>query len=308
MKEFEVENYYDEDLKGLINSAEYEREMNRLKAEKAAKEKYEADEIIKADLAEKEKLNKAREEESRQKQLAERQARIDAEKQAIKDEEAERKRLQEKRDELAGRFGSLEVEQMVDLLNDGDDMQPFFEEMVKDAFIDYQNGKLKEEFDKIKPFDKKGNTEETLKQADILFRVVFSDLSRLEKPYLVMLKNGDVPTDPQEMDDMIISNFLVNDTNTDERIRDALKGKELTERQLRQYEKLFILDKVKEVFTRVETKIDDINEEIGKDDPKYQEQLEKGKEEAFGKAFQNFKYRTFTTVKTPEGKIEVMKL
>ena len=256
MKEFEVENYYDEDLKGLINSAEYEREMNRLKAEKAAKEKYEADEIIKADLAEKEKLNKAREEESRQKQLAERQARIDAEKQAIMDEEAERKRLQEKRDELAGQFGSLEVEQMVDLLNDGDDMQPFFEEMVKDAFIDYQNGKLKEEFDKIKSFDNKGNTEETLKQADILFRVVFSDLSRLEKPYLVMLKNGDVPTDPQEMDDMIISNFIVNDMNTDERIRDALKGKELTERQLRQYEKLYILDKIKDVFTKVEVKID----------------------------------------------------
>ena len=31
MKEFEVENYYDEDLKGHINSAEYEREINRLK-------------------------------------------------------------------------------------------------------------------------------------------------------------------------------------------------------------------------------------------------------------------------------------
>ena len=307
MKEFEVENYYDEDLKGLINSAEYEREMNRLKAEKAAKEKYEADEIIKADLAEKEKLNKAREEESRQKQLAERQARIDAEKQAIKDEEAERKRLQEKRDELAGQFGSLEVEQMVDLLNDGDDMQPFFEEMVKDAFIDYQNGKLKEEFDKIKSFDNKGNTEETLKQADILFRVVFSDLSRLEKPYLVMLKNGDVPTDPQEMDDMIISNFIVNDMNTDERIRDALKGKELTERQLRQYEKLYILDKIKDVFTKVEVKIDDINDEMKKDDPKYNETLEKGKEEAFSKAFDNLKYRTFTTVKTPDDKIQVIR-
>ena len=165
MKEFtNITQYYDKDIVNHVSTIEYDNEKKRLVAENAANKKYLEDEKKKAEIEKANKENKEREEAARQKQREDRQARVETDKKIILQKNIDKKDLQEKRDEMANNYNKLSVRKKVALLNDGADMQLFIEEMIKDAFIDYTEGTLKKEIDELKPYNPKGNDDDSLEK------------------------------------------------------------------------------------------------------------------------------------------------
>ncbi|HCA21665.1 MAG TPA: hypothetical protein DEO87_04735 [Lachnospiraceae bacterium] len=201
---------------------------------KCSQHKYIEDEKKKAEIEKANKENKEREEAARQKQREDRQARVEADKKIILQKNNDKKDLQEKRDEMANNYNKLSVRKKVALLNDGADMQLFIEEMIKDAFIDYTEGTLKKEIDELKPYNPKGNDDDSLEKGKVIFGLIFSQLSTIEKPYLLALNGEEEFSEKEVMDGILASNFVLDGQCSDEKIRGDLdkqvddNGEEIT--------------------------------------------------------------------------------
>ncbi len=314
MKEFEIENYYGKGADKQIGKQDYDREMDRLKAEKAARKKYVDDETVKADIAERERLNKEREKAAREKQLEERKARVEAEKQEKKNEEKERARVKQQRQKAIDNFDTLGTEEMVLLLNDEEDVQIFFEKMFTDCYEKFKvkDSVIRDTFDKLPKYNINNIKEEDLKKADHLFRILYGDLAEIELPYLHALTEGNVPADNELKDNLIVSNFTHGVRSIEDTIGERLAEKGLDETTIARVQKLFILNQIKNAYESIETRTEiDLDEAKENDPEKYKQDKDKIFKEAEEKNIKHFvgriQYKCFVAEKDRDGKLEVIR-
>ncbi len=328
MKELE-NNYYKEGTEELLNKQDYKLEMERVEEEKKAKEKYEKDEIIKAELARKESVKKQAEEAARKKELEDRKARIETRKQVLVDEEKERERIKEQRQKAINNFNNLDTDDMLSVLNDGDDMQIYYENLFSEGYERYLS-EYKKEMDELPDFSK-DLTEENLKQADVLFHMLFGDIAEFEKPFLVSINGDKVPETPEKLDNMIVGNFILNQMTAYDFVNDKIKDKVTDPDTVMRYQKYHVLKKIADYYYRIEKDYEEeaennaetIKEEtdkkiIGKSDKEIEtikaqqkEALLKANAESKAKLFKVYtdrlQYRGFIAEKLPNGKMEVLR-
>lgn len=314
MKEFEVKDYYGVGAADKIGKNDYMREMVRLEEEKKARDKYEADEVRKADIAERERLNKEREKAARDKQLEERKARVEAEKQQIKDEEKERERIKQQRQKAINNFDNLETEELVLLLNDEDDVQIFFEKMFTENYQKFKekNGSIRDSFEKLPKLDTNNLKEEDLQKADHLFRILFGDLAEIELPYLYALNNGQVPEDNELKDNLIVSNFTFGVRSVEDSIKERFKDKNIDDKTFARAAKLFVLNIIKNSYSQIETRTESDVDDAREEDPeKYKNNKDAIYKQAEEKNLKNsvskIQYKCFVAEKDMNGKLDIIR-
>lgn len=313
MKEIDEMNYYGQGAKENLNEDDYKNELKRLEAEKKAREKYESDEIIKADLEKKEEIKKQAEKDAREKEKEGRQKRIEARQKVLKDEEAERKRIKDEREKAIAKFDTLETEDMLKVLNDGDDMQIYYNQMFKDGYMSYRNDqRINKAFDEIKPFSLDVSDEE-LEKADVLFRMLFSDIAEFEKPFIYFINNNNIPDDPNRQDDMIAANFVYDNISVqeiiDEKIND--KGIDVSPEKTMRLQKFYVLNKIKDIYGMVNTFVGEDVKKLKTLDPEKNKEtiafINKELDEKLKYYGDDIKYRGFVAEQNTSGKMEVLR-
>ncbi len=268
-----VHEYEKTALKGL-NKDDAKAELKRYEAELRANDKYERDEKIKAERAEKEAKRIAMEKEAREKELADRQARLDAEKKAIRTEEEARRRTEENRRKAIDNYDKLSVDEKIEILTDEDDMGVYFRNLMVDLFKKFKSnanefGRVRESLNIVDHIKMYNASPKELEQVDILFHHLLSGLVDIEKPFLIAKFGPEAMNDKNLLEGAIAENFVVNNRSIDDQVETDVKkkGLEILADDIQRYKKLAVLKELTTLFYNLDGyKVDGkkFNEELDK--------------------------------------------
>ncbi len=292
MKEFVLTDEIKSKMKEQLNADDYNREIKRQEAEIKRRKIYERDEAVKAELERKAAAKKEMEDKARESEKLARKKRVEAANKIMKDELKERERVKKERDELCERYDELPIDAKLKILNDEDDMQMHFMNMFEEAYIKSKDT-YKEEFAIFPSFSYKA-TPADLEKADVLFHMLFENLANYEEVFIRAMNDGKMPDNRIVADDMIVSNFVVSDVNIEDYVKKNV-GKDISQRQLAQFQKLYIMDRISSVFRTMKSA-----ESGDEDDIRFAE-LSK-------KIFtDSFKYYSFSAQKDAKGELQIIR-
>ena len=252
------------DIYAGLESSEKKRELDLLQLEKEANEKYLKDMKLQEQLDANEKIKKANEKAAKDKAIEERNKRLEEEKNRIKDEKEERERIKKQREKAVKNFNNLSIDEALLLLNDGggEDIDNIFKNIVREAFDKYCNDKaIRDGMNKLPHTYDSILTDEELGMGDDMFPLIFGEMTQYEMPFLFYLLGNEGSDDPKLTGSTIADNFLIDNQAVSDIIWRRMENKESHPDNLHSYEKLLILNEVKEAFEAAKRYKDKGNDE-----------------------------------------------
>ena len=255
-----------------------------------------------------ERQQKRREEEikAREEIAALRKQRLEEAHRKLADEEKKIESIKEDRKKAGNNFNNLGVEDQVILLNYGSNMQNIFIQLIGKGFNRYKKDEaLWNSFVDLPEYDINNHelkelSVKELEKADVLFHNLFGEIGDYEEPFLYFVNGRKNVNDVITASDMIISNFVYDSLSIKEIVKNDAdkKGIKLSDRELCQYQKLYLLNHVKELYVTLQEAA-----KVQKED--------KAKYRAAQNKLNNFKndfvYLGFYAGKNSENEVEVIR-